>query len=230
MNLHFFQHTQAEGPGTIENWARNNNHYVSATRLYLGDNLPSINELDWLFIMGGPMGVYDEKKYPWLKQEKKIIEQAIKSGKTVIGICLGSQLIAEVLGAKIYKGMFNEIGWYPISLTPSALAHKSFKAFQTEEIVFHWHGDTFNLPMNSVHLASSEAYSSQAFAYDSNVYGFQFHLEFTPQTVQSLIKAELKEQIGGPYIQTKSGMTVNKENFNHNRFLLFSFLDALQTS
>ncbi|MCG8378009.1 MAG: type 1 glutamine amidotransferase, partial [Proteobacteria bacterium] len=112
MNIHFLQHVPFEGLGSIENYINEKSHHLSCSRLYLDQELPSVNDLDWLFVMGGPMGIYDEDQYPWLDREKKFIKQCIDSGKIVLGFCLGAQLIADVLGAKVYKNQYREIGWF----------------------------------------------------------------------------------------------------------------------
>ena len=114
MNIHFFQHVEFEGLGIIENWIRNNHHNLTATKFYSKLELPEINEIDFLIIMGGHMSVYDDNRYYWLKYEKDFIERAIKHNKKILGICLGAQLLAVTLGAKVHKNDFKEIGWFPV--------------------------------------------------------------------------------------------------------------------
>lgn len=117
MRIHYLQHVPFEGLASIEQWATTKDYILSATKFYNGDTLPSVDHLDWVIVMGGPMNIYENDKYPWLTWEKHFIEEAIKKNKIVIGICLGSQLIADVLGSKVYKGQEKEIGWYPIQVT-----------------------------------------------------------------------------------------------------------------
>ena len=112
MNIHCIQHVPFENPGSIGDWIKHKGYRLSTTRLYGGESLPDIDPIDWVIIMGGPMGIYDEDKYPWLKEEKVFIKNALDKGKVVIGICLGAQLIAGVLGAKIYKNRYREIGYF----------------------------------------------------------------------------------------------------------------------
>jgi len=114
---------------------------VAYTRFYEAHQLPGIDDIDWLIVMGGPMGVYDESFYPWLVEEKAFIKQAIEHNKTVLGICLGSQLIAEVLGAKVYPNKQKEIGWFDITLSETAARHPLFENFENQFPVFHWHGN-----------------------------------------------------------------------------------------
>lgn len=114
MRIHYLQHVPFEGLGTMESYFLQRGHRLSSTHFYLEKPPPSVAEFDWLVVMGGPMGVYDEIKFPWLTEEKSFIGKSIKSGKIVLGICLGAQLIADVLGAGVFKNQYREIGWFPI--------------------------------------------------------------------------------------------------------------------
>ncbi|MEO6837664.1 MAG: type 1 glutamine amidotransferase, partial [Ginsengibacter sp.] len=176
LRVHYFQHISFEGLGNIEAWCHENRHTLTSTKFYENPTLPALAEIDWLIIMGGPMGIHDEKKYSWLVNEKKFIKEAIAARKTIIGICLGSQLLAEISGAKVYANQYKEIGWFPVHLTEEAINNKLFSGINSPIHVFHWHGDTFNLPKNAMHLAESEACKNQAFLYNGNVLGIQFHL------------------------------------------------------
>lgn len=148
LSIHYLQHVPFEGLAAIQDWIQSRGHHVSSSLLYKKDHsFPDIQSIDWLLVMGGPMGVYEEENYPRLAEEKKYIKQAIQAGKTVIGICLGAQLIANVLGAKIYPNVEKEIGWYPITFTDQAAKDHLFTFFPRQMDVFHWHGDTFDLPM-----------------------------------------------------------------------------------
>ena len=184
-------------------------------------------DLDWLIIMGGPMSVNDEKKYPWLKDEIQFINNAILSGKTVIGICLGAQLIAKALGAKVYKNNNKEIGWFNIKFTPEVESIKHFRGFKREEKVFHWHGDTFDLPDNAVLLASSEACENQAFIINEKVLAMQFHLETTKQSLEEMINNGRNELVKSDYIQSDESQLINEDLINQNNELLFGLLSAM---
>jgi GMP synthase-like glutamine amidotransferase len=177
--------------------------------------------------MGGPMSVNDEKKYPWLAAEKKLIRQAIAEDKTVIGICLGAQLIAESLGAKVYQNDQKEIGWFPIKLTSEAIQHKLFFNLQNPITVFHWHGDTFDIPGNAIHLATSKACKNQGFLYQNKILGLQFHLETTKESLHQMIINGRDELVNGQYIQTEKEIENTPEFFEENRKFLFSLLDRL---
>jgi GMP synthase-like glutamine amidotransferase len=143
--------------------------------------------------MGGPMGVYEIGQYPHLRIESRIIREAINRDMKVIGICLGAQMIAYCLGSDVYKGPKEEIGWQHIELSGDGIRdpfmkklaiHPSVGDFWRKLKVFHWHGDTFEIPIGAVLLASSELYKNQAFRYKNNVYGFQFHIEVTKKMIK----------------------------------------------
>lgn len=221
LRIHYLQHVNFEGLGCIETWVKESNHSLSSTKLYHNSNFPPIEEIDWLIIMGGPMGVNDEEKYPWLSAEKEFILKAIKANKTVIGICLGAQLIASILGAKVYPNTKKEIGWFPIHLTPSGQNHPLMKNFPEELKTYHWHGDTFELPAGSTHLIQTDICPHQAFIYKDNVIGFQFHLEVTEQTLSAMLENGKHELIKDDYIQSEKEMLQNSSLCaNSNQFLV----------
>jgi GMP synthase-like glutamine amidotransferase len=187
MRIRCIQHVPFEGPAYILSWAAAGHHEVSLTRIYEDTNLPAIGPADCLIIMGGPMSVNEEDKYPWLKIEKDYVLKAIQMGITVVGICLGAQIIASALGARVYKNNHREIGWFPVSLSSKALTHGFFRSFPERFNAFHWHGETFDLPGGSFHAAESEACGNQCFIYNDRVIGIQFHLESTMGSIYSLI-------------------------------------------
>ena len=127
MRLHFIQHVPFEGIANIQGWAENQGCRISGTHLYRLEKLPGLDELDWLVVMGGPMNIYEDNEYPWLSAEKKFIGAAIEKGKIVLGICLGAQLIADVLGGQVVRNRYKEIGWFPVSLGAEGLASVPFR-------------------------------------------------------------------------------------------------------
>jgi GMP synthase (glutamine-hydrolysing) len=141
------------------------------------DAEPSLDGYDGMVVLGGPMSVNDAGRLPHLTTEMKLIEQAMERSLPVLGICLGAQLIAKTLGAAVYPNREKEIGWYPVSPTDHAESDPLLSEFQEQEVIFQWHGDTFDMPKTSCHLAFSTLCAHQAFRYGANVYGFQFHLE-----------------------------------------------------
>ncbi len=206
MRLHSFEHVPFEDLAKIAEWARNQGHHLSRTRFYENDALPAPSAFDWLVVMGGPMNIYEEDRYPWLAREKAFIADAIAHGKLVLGVCLGAQLIADVLGGPVSPNQFKEIGWLPVSLTAAASGSPLFHNLPSEFIAFHWHGDTFQIPPGAILAASSPGCAHQAFAYSDKVVGLQFHLESTPSSIQKLIQHCGDELITGPYIQTPEEM------------------------
>ncbi|MCF4967578.1 type 1 glutamine amidotransferase [Nostoc sp. CMAA1605] len=230
MKIHYLQHVPFETPASIENWASTHKHSLFATRFYAQDPLPPIEDFDWLVVMGGPMNIYEDEQYPWLTQEKRFIEQAIAANKTVIGICLGSQLIADVLGSKVYPGEYKEIGWFPIELTEAAQESYIFGDLPQKFTVFHWHGDTFDLPSGATRLAYSAACQNQAFIYNEKVLGLQFHLESTPESVSQIIENCGDELVDGKYIQQASEMLTPADNFTQINTVMFSILDKLASN
>ena len=218
MRIHYFQHILFEGLASIGQWANQKGYALSATQYFENSDLPDIQypdmqAIDWLIIMGGPMNIYEHDKYPWLKSEKEYIRAAIDAGKTVIGICLGAQLIADVLGAKVYPGAHKEIGWFPVRLTEEAIYSEIFGSLPEQLTCFHWHGDTFHLPDGAVHLARSEGCENQAFIYDNRVLALQFHLESTPESVADIISHCRSEIVPGRFIQSAETMLKNGDCF-----------------
>ena len=227
MNLHYFQHVPFEGLGSIERWARAVGHAISATRFHCGDAVPRLDDVDWLVVMGGPMSVHDESVYPWLAEEKRFIGQAIAAGKPVLGICLGAQLIAAVLGARVYRNRQKEIGWFPIQITEDA-SHSALGLVRPEQLeAFHWHGDTFDLPPGAVHLARSEACEHQAFALGDRVLALQFHLETTPESAAALIEHCGDELVPAPGIQSATAMMADPQRFQGVNETMDRLLDHL---
>ncbi len=202
MRAHYIQHVPFEGLGSIEAWLSEKEYEITTTKLYESSDFPKIEEIDFLIVMGGPMSVHDEKIYPGLKKEKIFIKNVIEAGKPTLGICLGSQLIAEVMGGNVYKNHVKEVGWFPIFSKKSK--QNTVFSFPDNIMVFHWHGETYNLPKNAVLLATSEGCINQAFQLGNNVIGLQFHLETTSDLVVEILqhcRNELEEE--GDFIQSE---------------------------
>ncbi len=192
--------------------------------------MPPAENYDWLIIMGGPMGVYDDEKYSWLADEKKAILAAIENKKTVIGICLGSQLIAEVLRAKVYKNLHKEIGWFDIMLTEEGKVDPLLKGLPMNTKVFHWHGDTFDLPSHAKHISYSEACKNQAFLYNNHVLGLQFHLEVTENSIKAMLHHGTPELKEGKFIQSEQQILSLTKFIEVNNISMFHILDHLAKS
>lgn len=228
MRLHYLQHVAFENPGTILDWAGKNNHAVTCTMLYNGEELPVGQEFDWLVVMGGPMNIYEEAEYPWLADEKRFIKNAIESGKVVLGLCLGAQLIADALGGEVTRNPDTEIGWFPVKLTEDAKDLEVFRDFPDEITVFEWHGDTFALPEETVWLAGNKACKNQAFSYKDRVFGFQFHLENTLEIINALIENCADEMVSGDYIQSPMEILSHPECIENDNRLMDVFLTRLE--
>ena len=175
---------------------------VTVTKFFENPTLPDVDDLDLLIIMGGPMSVNDERKFPWLAAEKEFIRKAIERDKAVIGICLGAQLIATAMGAAVYPNGEKEIGWFPITGTQSDKAEELF-AFPQELLAFHWHGETFELPDGATRLARNDACHNQAFQLGSQAIGLQFHLETTPASARDLVHHCREELRPSRYVQSE---------------------------
>ena len=206
MRIHYFQHVPFEGPANIASWASERDFPIKGMHLYRGESLPSLEDFDFLLIMGGPMGVGDERQYPWLKKEKEYIRFAIEKGKIVLGVCLGAQMIAELLGARVFPNDEKEIGWFPITLIDEAKNDTIFKKLPDEFMAFHWHGDTFSLPEDAIHLAKSQACQCQAFLYQERVLGLQFNLESNKESIKALIENDRNSVVPAPFIQSPDKM------------------------
>jgi GMP synthase-like glutamine amidotransferase len=228
MRVHYLQHAKCDEPGSIRQILKSRGHTLTSTCLYLDEPLPEINDFDWLIILGGDMGVHDEDDFPWLMREKTFIKIAIKAGKLILGICLGSQLIAHVLGARVGRNKHKEIGWFPI--IPLAGIKESILAdVITNQIeVFHWHKDTFDLPDGSVSIAESQACSNQGFVHGRRVVGLQFHPEITKDSAGAFFQecGEVLER--GPYIQPSARILSNDQGFTQSARLMAAVLETME--
>lgn len=227
MRVHYLKHVPFEGLGSMLPWFRKRGWQVSLTELYRNQSLPPVDEIDWLIVMGGPMSANDESKHGWLKAEKDFIGQALKAEKAILGVCLGSQLIANVLGSRVYKNREPEIGWFPIQRSPEAAAHELGSVFPEQAEVFHWHGETFDLPLGALHLARSQACKNQAFAYGDRVLGLQFHLETTRKALEDLAHGCADELVDKPFIQSAEQMLADPRRFTRLNRLLDPILQGL---
>jgi GMP synthase-like glutamine amidotransferase len=189
--------------------------------------LPAPDEFDGLFILGGPMNVYEDAKYHWFAPEKELIARAISDRKPILGVCLGAQLLSVVLGGSVTEMLDKEIGWFPVEVTPMGRDSNLFRGFPDEFIAFHWHGDSFSIPPHAVHVAQSDACDQQAFVYDNHVVGLQFHLESSEQTIAALIE-HCGDDIGcGRYIQDPDAIASCANYIPEAHTLLGKLLDNL---
>ncbi len=201
MKVHWFQHVEFEGLGLIEPWLRARGHELSVTRWWAGEIAgPAAAECEWLIVMGGPMNIYQHRDHPWLVAEKAAIAAAAARGARILGVCLGAQLIADVLGGKVMQNPEREIGWWTVRAVPDGAA--SPYVFPAEATVLHWHGDTFTLPPGATWLAESEVCLRQAFAWGGRVLALQFHLEMSADAVAAIAAGCADElAAGGAWVQ-----------------------------
>ncbi len=219
--IHCIEHVPFETPGCIADWVVERGHSFASTRVYAGDRYPALEAFDALVVMGGPMGVHDADVYPWLVEERQLIERAVDSDKHVLGVCLGAQLLASALGARVYRNRFKEIGWFPMHATEAGVTAWNLPR---KLLAFHWHSDAFELPSGAMHLAKSDGCEHQMFALGTKVVGVQLHLEMTRDGVAELAR-HCGDDIGeGPYIQSAAKMLA-KDAFAPAHACLHTVLD-----
>lgn len=229
LKLHYLQHVEFEGLASIETWAHEHQHQISCTQLYLNGKLPEQSDFDCLIVMGGPMNIYEIEKYPWLEREKLFIEQSISANKPVLGICLGAQLIADVLGAAITKADHKEIGWFSVEKTNGIRGTLLDNVFPESMEAYHWHGDTFSLPEGALHILRSEACENQGFLYKDRVIGLQCHLESTLESATALVNHCSNELTPGKFVQDGDEMLLNKNRFDSINTIIYRLMDYLQS-
>ena len=229
MRIQVIQHVPYEGPGLIGEWADECGHSLAISNA-ITEEYPAVEDVDLLVIMGGPMDADDEDASPWLVPEKRFVAQAIAAGRLVLGVCLGAQIVAEVLGGRVLRADEEEIGWYPVAISEAGASEPLFARWPDEVVVGHWHGDTFQLPLGMEPVLFSEATRNQAFVFEGRVVGLQFHLEWDPASLAALIEncPDDLEQ-GGPHV-------MNAEEFAAGALghvpecqeLLFELLDSME--
>lgn len=199
MSVLICKNISIEGPGTIEDFLNENGIPSTIVDLSRGEAIPDTDRFTTLVMMGGPMSVNEDDRYPYIKKEEELVRDFAAKDKRILGICLGAQIMAKAFGSKVYKGAEKEIGWYDIELTEEgirdALMRKLSIHPQAGDVwrkfkVFHWHGETFDIPSGAVRLAGSALFPNQAFRYGTKAYAFQFHIEVTKDMVYDWLKDE----------------------------------------
>ncbi len=227
MRIHWFQHVPFEGLGSIEDWARARGHELALTRFWADDPLPALADCGMVIVLGGPMNIYEHERFPWLVQEKIWLREAIAADRPVLGICLGAQLLADVLGARVRRNHEREIGWFPVRRTPESSTSAVMAGLPAEFDAFHWHGDTFDLPPGAVQIARSEACEQQAFVWRDQAVGFQFHLETTPESARALIEHARDDLAPGRFVQAERAILAEDARFRRLNALMGRVLDNL---
>jgi GMP synthase-like glutamine amidotransferase len=226
------QHIACEPPGVYEDVLRERGASIHRVEIDAGEALPSWREFDAIVAMGGPMSATDDAELPWLTAEKRLIAEAVRAGTPFWGVCLGVQLLASSLGARVYPGDAPEVGILPVSLTPEGREDPVFGYLPDGLLTLQWHGDTFDLPEGAVRLAGSDAYPNQAFR-AGRAYGVQFHLEVSPEMAREWAEvpayaASLERVLGagalGELIEQLD--TAAAEMLEHGRVLFERWLDG----
>ena len=224
MRIHFIQHMPFENPGTIADWAKEKNYSTTYTKIFENTDFPSIDSFDMLVIMGGVMGVYEENTYAWMNAEKSFIKKSIKANKKILGICLGAQFVAEALGANVFPHTKKEIGWFEVEKINQ---HKLTENLPQTFATFHWHGDTFTLPENAIHLFKTNACEQQGFLYNDRVAGLQFHMEVKEDLLNGMTENERAELIKADYVQTEDDIkNLTPKYIGQQKKFMYEFLEA----
>lgn len=225
MRFHCLIHSDLGGDIHLPHWAASRGHDWTLVPVHRSAPPPEPQAQNALAILGGPMSVWEEGRHPWLKAEKRLIEDFLRAGQPVLGICLGAQLLAEVLGARVYPGAQREIGWLPVRRVPEAAAHALGAQLPEHFHTFLWHGDTFDLPSGAAHLARSEAVPHQAFACGSAL-ALQFHLEARTDWVRRLVERDAAQMTPERHVQSaETVLTRSNRFYPENNALLDRLLD-----
>jgi GMP synthase-like glutamine amidotransferase len=227
MRVRVLQHVPFEGPAALAPALRAAGHELAVTRLDAGDPLPALTDFDWLVVLGGPMSVHDEAEHVWLAPEKRLVRAAVESGRRVLGVCLGAQLIAASLGAAVSRNPEREIGWFPVERAPGAESSPLGRALPARFPAFHWHGEAFALPPGALRLAASEACAEQAFAIGERVVGLQFHVETTPEAAKALVEHCAHELTPGRWVQDESTILASDAPFARAQAVMQALVTAL---
>jgi GMP synthase (glutamine-hydrolysing) len=225
MKIHCLLHTENPGDTFFPEWAALHEHGWESSIVPLVPDLPHPQEVDCLLVLGGPMSAWEDQRYPWLRREKRYIEAFIDTGKPLLGVCLGAQILADVLGARTYPGPHQEIGWHCAEATPEGRDTWLGDLLPARFETFFWHGDTFELPDSSVRIASSAAFPNQGFVWNQ-VLGLQFHLEVKPEWVQMLVRRDAEQLRPAAYVQTANTVLSKPESlYRENNILMNGLLN-----
>jgi GMP synthase-like glutamine amidotransferase len=226
MRFHCLLHSHLGGEIYLPVWAESKGFEWKSTIVSAVTELPEPAELDCMVVLGGPMSAWEDDKHPWLTAEKRLLEELIRLGKPILGICLGAQLLADVLGARTFAGAHKEIGWQPVEATAESRSHPVGGVLPEVFETFLWHGDSFDIPQGAAHIARSGAFESQAFAWN-RVLALQFHLEVRPDWVRRIVARDAGELKASEYVQTREAVLGRPlKLYTDNNAIMERLLDA----
>ncbi|HIG78939.1 MAG TPA: type 1 glutamine amidotransferase [Cycloclasticus sp.] len=228
MKIHVLHHVYLPIKHGITAFLDASPHDVSHTQLYEEHSFPAISDIDWLIIMGGPMSTNDEKTLPWLTAEKAFIKSVIEAGKTVFGICLGAQLIADALGARVTTMEYPEFGWHSVSPSPDIENTLLADVFNQDLTFFHSHGDMFDIPMGAKKIGASQACPNQGFTYKNHVIAIQFHPEITAELADLFTAHRDKVWQKSPFCQFEHSTDQDNPLFHSSSKLINSIMQAIE--
>lgn len=225
MRIHALLHSPLGGDIYLPHWAASRGHRWTSCLVPEAEVLPGPEVVDGLVVLGGPMSVWDEDRHPWLVREKQLLRRFVEADRPVLGICLGAQLLAEVLGARAYRGTRQEIGWFPVQAGSGCRSHPLGAVLPDRFETFLWHGDTFDLPTGATHLAASAAFPNQAFAW-RRFLALQFHLEVRPDWVRRLVQRDADQLQEAEFVQSAATVLARPEAlYQVNNALMERLLD-----
>jgi GMP synthase-like glutamine amidotransferase len=227
MNVYALQHVPFEGLGHIGSWLASRSLGAITCRPFESPEFPDPDRVDWLIILGGPMSVNEESVLSWLRPEKEFVEAVLRRHKTVLGICLGAQVIASALGARVYRHSTKEIGWHAVRTLPGFGGTPWEGVLPEVFSAFHWHGETFDLPEGALHLATSAACPHQAFAWGQRALALQFHLEMTVGGAADLARHCPEDLAPGPHVQSAAEFLDTPSRFAQSNVFMTSVLEHL---
>ncbi|PWV95573.1 GMP synthase-like glutamine amidotransferase [Paenibacillus cellulosilyticus] len=228
MNVLALKHFEFDDTMALEDWASHGGHHLQIVDPSKGLHEAWLTTTDLLVILGGPMSAYDDAKLDWLAPEKRFITRAIAQDKKILGICLGAQMLAELLGGSVHRHEAKEIGWHRITRTSEQ--HPWLDDLPAEFHSFQWHGDTYVLPTGARRLAESEACGQQAFAWGDRVLALQFHLETTPACIDQMLTRWANELTAAPYVQDSTRIRSETNRSEASFRMLHSILDRIAAS
>ncbi len=220
LRVHVLQHAESTPPGSVLDWLKAKGHAATVVRLFNGDSLPSVEETDWLILLGGGMNVDQTQEFPFLLEEKKLIQAALEKKITCLGLCLGGQLLAQSLGATVKLHAEWEVGWHTVHFGNGSTPESRLTVFQ-------WHQDTFDLPAGATRVATNRISEIQGFAFGEGIVGLQFHPEATEEWVKSKTTEDQVLPVGA-HVQTKEQMLEGLIFLTPLRKWFFDLLNRLE--